>query len=658
METKNTPIINGTIAKSPEKIEEIKAMMRRDLESGRYIRSLTQEELDIFGNTAMHVTTNIPAFTNVVSILNPMVDATAETCYVDKHGRLGLSYWFLYAIPPAMRYTWLAHEAMHVLNSHFTRAEAVGCNAQDMNITGDLEINTTLSTIHWTDLSVGILPEHYNFPNYKTLEVYNELLRQKRRDEAEAAQDGTGEKDSQQGDKNGNSGQQNSPQGGSQSNPQSSSESEQGQSGESSSSGDSNNSGQQGGSSQGSDSGSQSGSGQQSTQGEGQSDSQGQSGSQCQGDQQGNGSDPIEEAMKSYGKAVDNMVDRLGEDIANGGKSLHGGGDDARGDHQSGDQQSDGPQGDGSQGQSDSSQGQGDQQGDEEGNGPVQGHAHNADKNGQPNDHGGRACDQPTEERTAQADAAGIERTSDSAQEIARQDTRARIEGELNSTSSRTRSSSGVGNEFYSLMYSLMSPPKVDWRKIFRKVLANAFAETIAGRSRHSYSRVNRRYSNSRVIFPGMVDYVPSAMIGVDTSGSMGSDDYQAALNEIEAITTKVVRSRTGVPVFSVDTRVSNVKPVRSVRDLDLRGGGGTDMAVAFEYVKSLPVKKQPNIFILATDGYVDWHSLVKVTRDARFRSIILVTDADMSGVPQELHRYATVLPIGKDNSKNVRARY
>lgn len=541
--------------------DDIVDMMRHDLESGRRIRPLTKREREIYGHAAMRATTYLPAFTSAIALLRPFVDASAETCYVDKYGRVGLSYFFLYAIDWNTRVTWLTHESMHVLNSHFVRAERENINPREMNICGDLEINTTLSTTYWANTDNMLLPELFGYEKLKTLEYYHNIREEQ--DEDAPQPQGSGDGKPQEG-KNGQNQDSGNDSG----------------SGSNSNSG----SGQGGSSSDSSDNNSAGGSG--------------QGGSDDGSSTSNNAPNPedieqqIQDAVKSF---VDDITERLRRDMEAKAK---------------------GPGGSQNNGNPKSSQ---------------------------------HSCDSATDARSDEADDADIERNSDSAQEIARQDTRARISQEIENN--RMRGRSGAGNMFFEQMLNLMSPPKVDWRQIFRNAVARSYADATIGKNETSYRRVNRRYSQGKVIFPGTIDINPTALIAVDTSGSMGTRDYQSALIEVQNIVEKVCRARSGVPVCTVDTNMSELKRVRNVKDIELVGGGGTDMSIPFKYVKDMPSKKRPDITILCTDGYIFWDEVIDALKECPSRCIILMTNAMMDSVPQEAHLYAKIIPIGEENT-------
>lgn len=258
-------------------------------------------------------------------------------------------------------------------------------------------------------------------------------------------------------------------------------------------------------------------------------------------------------------------------------------------------------------------------------------------------------CASSTEKRSKAADSADVERSSSAEQSTVKSNTAARIADEA----SKARAAGNSHMEaFYKIVLDQISPPKVDWRQIFKRICASANDSVIRGRSDYSYKRVSRRLSSSEYIFPGMVQYVPTAMLGIDISGSMTHDDYQRTLNEAEGIMKTSAKSKGGLRVFSVDTQVGNIKMVNSVREVNLHGGGGTDMAVAFALVASLSPKERPDIFVLATDGGTDWGRVEQEVLPIykKVKCIVLVTSKyGWDSVPDSLKRLITMIDVSKD---------
>lgn len=308
-----------------------------------------------------------------------------------------------------------------------------------------------------------------------------------------------------------------------------------------------------------------------------------------------------------------------------------------------------GPDGDSApdpSGQSGDGSGEGGESGDGEGSGEGQPGSGSGGSISDEDSDKNWGCSSSTEKRSASADDAGIERASSAEQSTAKSNTIARISEEINSSRA---AGNGHMNEFYKIVLDQISPPKVDWRKMFERIISRANDAIIRGRSDYSYRRVSRRLSDSQYIFPGMVKYVPKAMLGVDISGSMTNDDYQKTLTEAEGIMKTSSKVKGGLQVFSVDTKVGNIQLVNSVKELNLYGGGGTDMSVAFTFIASLPAKERPDIFVLATDGGTDWSSVEREALEIynKVKLIVLVTSEYGWGlVPESLKDLITMIDV------------
>ena len=93
--------------------------------------------------------------------------------------------------------------------------------------------------------------------------------------------------------------------------------------------------------------------------------------------------------------------------------------------------------------------------------------------------------------------------------------------------------------------------------------------------------------------------------IVVDTSGSMGQEDLDAALSEVDGVLRSTGVSRHQVRVLSCDAASSAPVRVRSVRDIRLTGGGGTDMRVGI--AAAARTRPAPHVIIVLTDGDTPW---------------------------------------------------
>lgn len=144
--------------------------------------------------------------------------------------------------------------------------------------------------------------------------------------------------------------------------------------------------------------------------------------------------------------------------------------------------------------------------------------------------------------------------------------------------------------------------PRVDWRR----VLASAVRRGVhlrAGAADYSWQRPSRRdLPGDPVVRPGMTRPVPDIAVVVDTSGSMGADDLARALAEIRAILTRVVPGD-AVRIYSTDADVAAVDQVFNTRQINLTGGGGTDMRVGI----AAAAESKPAVIVVITDGLTPW---------------------------------------------------
>ncbi|MFF1668576.1 VWA-like domain-containing protein [Nocardiopsis flavescens] len=147
--------------------------------------------------------------------------------------------------------------------------------------------------------------------------------------------------------------------------------------------------------------------------------------------------------------------------------------------------------------------------------------------------------------------------------------------------------------------------PTVDWRR----VLAGAVREALAwagGAVDYTYSRPSRRSGALRgVVLPSLRRPMPRVAVVVDTSGSMGDDDLAAALAEISGVLKEVGVGRERVSVLACDADVQAARRVTSADQVELLGGGGTDMRVGIEAALRAP--QRPQVVVVLTDGYTPW---------------------------------------------------
>ena len=545
----------------------------------------------------------------IFALLAPFVDITAETAYTDTRARVGVGLAFFYEWDNRLRAFALAHEALHVANRHFQRADEMGRTFEDahrmLNLAGDMEINDLLRNMgvaRSEDEDRFVFPEGMGYARSRTMEEYlvalsgdMEKLRELARQLAAAAGasgssgDGCGGSSGEPGSQGGQSGSDGAESGSS------------GQSGNGQSSdGKSGSDGSQDGSGAGSGSASGS-SGQPGSAGAG-SGSQGGSGSAGDGE---SGSAGSQGGQSGYGS------DGSESGSGSGGSSSEGG--------------------DGGSSSGSSSSSSGDGEGGEDGDGEggwtrqyVRQHVAHAcgSRSNSEDDRDGERIEGETGVRGREL--ADVEGARQDAEALVRE----AAEGNANI-------GDGEGNVWVRLLAG-MAPPRVHWQSILAGVVGRSMSSRVRGNRYATYRRPNRRRQGGEFLWPSREDNKPTVHVAVDTSGSMGRNDYARAVSEIEGI-LRTSASGAAIGFYGVDTRMSE-KPrmVSHVRDMKALGGGGTDMAVPYEWMRGeweaggKRRRELPDVHVLITDGYVYWGETFAAASKCRqfTRMVIVVTNA------------------------------
>ena len=119
--------------------------------------------------------------------------------------------------------------------------------------------------------------------------------------------------------------------------------------------------------------------------------------------------------------------------------------------------------------------------------------------------------------------------------------------------------------------------PAVDWRKLLAAELRRAIADR-AGAADYSYRRPPRRAAAiGDVVLPALRRPVPEVAVVCDTSGSMTGDLLAMALTEVEGLLRSLGVARQ-IRLLACDAAAAPVQRVTSARQVELIGGGGTDM--------------------------------------------------------------------------------
>lgn len=146
--------------------------------------------------------------------------------------------------------------------------------------------------------------------------------------------------------------------------------------------------------------------------------------------------------------------------------------------------------------------------------------------------------------------------------------------------------------------------PQVNWREALREFVKS----TVRGGDTSSWRRVNRRFLHTGVYMPTLIsERVGHLVVGIDTSGSIGGQQLNDFLSELQGIAKDVKPEK--VDLLYWDSVVAGHEEY-STSDLDNivmstqpKGGGGTDPTCMIGYMKAKNI--QPEAIIVLTDGCI-----------------------------------------------------
>ncbi len=150
--------------------------------------------------------------------------------------------------------------------------------------------------------------------------------------------------------------------------------------------------------------------------------------------------------------------------------------------------------------------------------------------------------------------------------------------------------------------------PQVPWPRLLRSALGRPL-RAVVGASEPTWCRPDRRAGTTPdVLRPGRRRLRPEVAVVVDTSASMSRPLLDAAVTEVDAIVRRCGASTT---VVVCDEVAGEPQLVRTVAELELTGGGGTDLRVGIEAAAAL--RPRPQVVVVLTDGLTPWPAAAPV---------------------------------------------
>ncbi len=151
---------------------------------------------------------------------------------------------------------------------------------------------------------------------------------------------------------------------------------------------------------------------------------------------------------------------------------------------------------------------------------------------------------------------------------------------------------------------SEMLTPKIDWKEALRDFVKSM----TQGKDQSSWRRLHKRYLAADLIMPSSYsEKVGGIAIGIDTSGSIGTEELSQFLSEVKSICEEV--SPEYIDLLYWDTHVA-ARETYTENELSgltestkPAGGGGTEPACVPKFMKKHNMT--PECLLMLSDGYI-----------------------------------------------------
>jgi predicted metal-dependent peptidase len=145
--------------------------------------------------------------------------------------------------------------------------------------------------------------------------------------------------------------------------------------------------------------------------------------------------------------------------------------------------------------------------------------------------------------------------------------------------------------------------PPQPWKKLLGAAVRSAAASPGVGDD-YTYDRPSRRSGSvPRAILPSLRHRPPRVCVVIDTSGSVSDAELGSALLEVTAIARALSGRRDLVTVLPCDADVPIVHRLSGTQQIQLIGGGGTDLRTGFDHA----ARTRPDVIVVLTDGQTPW---------------------------------------------------
>jgi predicted metal-dependent peptidase len=148
--------------------------------------------------------------------------------------------------------------------------------------------------------------------------------------------------------------------------------------------------------------------------------------------------------------------------------------------------------------------------------------------------------------------------------------------------------------------------PKVDYMATIRHVVRRGLRHSTLGRYDRTYARPHRRQAcYGEFIVPSFYQPRPTPGFLIDTSGSMGDTQMARAVSELGSLTRQLGYGA-DVVVACCDAAVHTVKKAFTGTQVELYGGGGTDLRVGLRAFVEGKVARV-DLLVIVSDCRTPW---------------------------------------------------
>ena len=168
----------------------------------------------------------------------------------------------------------------------------------------------------------------------------------------------------------------------------------------------------------------------------------------------------------------------------------------------------------------------------------------------------------------------------------------------------------------------------IDWRKLLHRYLIRS------NNTDSSFSKPDKRMYYTRAIYPGQVPgektTLKNVKICIDTSASISDEDISSFCGQAYRLMKQYKTTAELVYWDTSATSGGEVTDAREMQRVSIKGRGGTDPSVLFNYFDSSECKVKPSVILVFTDGIFST-SRITAKQAKRYKDTIWIMTRDHS---------------------------